>query len=85
MMHYGHTKLHSRASINMSPYWLVFVKACHLPVELEHRAYWDMKKLNLEMKVASPNYFFQLDELKKLFNEAHENLKNLQRENQNMA
>jgi hypothetical protein len=31
----------------MSSYLLVYEKTCHLPVELEYRAYWAIKTLNL--------------------------------------
>ena len=55
----------------MSPYCLVYGKPCHLPVEMEHRAYWAITAFNFDLKEADELRKFQMSELEKLRNEAY--------------
>lgn len=52
-----------KTPIGATPYRLVYGKSCHLPIELEHRAYWTIKKLNFDTYISGHKRKFQLNEL----------------------
>ncbi|GJX44211.1 reverse transcriptase domain-containing protein [Tanacetum coccineum] len=62
-----------KTPIECTPYTLVYGKACHLPIELEHKAYWALKHANFDLSTAGDHRKVQLNELNELRDQAYEN------------
>nr|GEW92753.1 reverse transcriptase domain-containing protein [Tanacetum cinerariifolium] len=62
-----------KTPIGCTLYKLVYGKYCHLPIDLEHKAYWDLKHANFDLKTTGDHQKLQLNELNELRDQTYKN------------
>ncbi|GJZ08250.1 reverse transcriptase domain-containing protein [Tanacetum coccineum] len=62
-----------KTPIGCTPYKLVYEKACHLHIELKHKAYLALKHCNFDLKTAGDHQKVQMNELNELRDQDYEN------------
>ncbi|GJY91794.1 reverse transcriptase domain-containing protein [Tanacetum coccineum] len=61
-----------KTPLGTTPFRIIYGKACHLPIEHEHEAYWAIKTCNMDLTKAGANRFLQINELDELRLDAYE-------------
>nr|GFA84713.1 hypothetical protein [Tanacetum cinerariifolium] len=61
-----------KTRLETTPFRIIYDKACHLLVELEHKAYWAIKNYNTDLTKAGANRFLQINELDEIRLDSYE-------------
>jgi len=61
-----------KSPIGLTPFQMVYGKSCHLPVELEHKAFWALKFLNFDKEKAGERRKIHMHQLEEMRNQAYE-------------